>query len=77
MRTAKERRPGSMGYAEAMVIEYNGKKKKDSAYRLSITKLNSKDASLESDAEDEDFDDIYNDSDESEDEDSLQSITEE
>lgn len=76
MRTAKERRPGSMGYAEAMVIEYNGKKKKDSAYRLSITKLNSKDASLESDAEDEDFDDIYNDSDESEEE-SLQGITEE
>lgn len=25
-RTAKERRPGSMGFAEAMVIEYNGKK---------------------------------------------------
>ncbi|MBQ6979192.1 MAG: hypothetical protein IJQ07_00945 [Clostridia bacterium] len=67
---AKERRPGSMGYAEAMVIEYNGKKKKDSAYRLSITKLNSKDASLESDTEDEDFD-------ESEDVDSLPSITEE
>lgn len=76
MRTVKERRPGSMGYAEAMVIEYNGKKKKDSTYRLSITKLNSKDASLESDAEDEDFDNIYNDSDESE-EVSLQGITEE
>ena len=24
---AKDRRPGSMGYAETMVIEYNGKKK--------------------------------------------------
>lgn len=27
VRTAKERRPGSMGVAEAMVLEYNGKKK--------------------------------------------------
>jgi hypothetical protein len=26
-RMAKDRRPGSMGYAETMVIEYNGKKK--------------------------------------------------
>lgn len=26
-RKAKDRRPGCMGYAEAMVIEYNGKKK--------------------------------------------------
>ena len=25
-RTAKERRPGSMGFAEAMVLEYNGRK---------------------------------------------------
>ena len=37
-RTAKERRPGCMGYAEAMVIEYNGKKKSN-AYRLHINKL--------------------------------------
>lgn len=37
-RTAKERRPGSMGYAEAMIIEYNGKKKSN-AYRLHINKL--------------------------------------
>lgn len=37
-RTAKERRPGSMGYAEAMIIEYNGKKK-NNAYRLHINKL--------------------------------------
>ena len=38
IRTAKERRPGTMGVAEAMVIEYNGKKK-ISQYRLSIQRL--------------------------------------
>ncbi len=38
VRTAKERRPGTMGMAEAMVIEYNGKKKV-SQYKLSIQKL--------------------------------------
>lgn len=37
-RMAKERRPGSLGFAEAMVIEYNGKKKQ-SPYRLQIRKL--------------------------------------
>lgn len=37
-RTAKERRPGCMGYAEAMILEYNGKKKSN-AYRLHINKL--------------------------------------
>ena len=37
-RMAKERRPGSLGYAEALVIEYNGKKKQ-SPYRLQIRKL--------------------------------------
>ena len=37
-RTAKERRPGMMGYAEAMVIEYNGKKK-NNIHRLRIGKL--------------------------------------
>ena len=36
-RTAKERRPGYMGFAETMVIEYNGRKK--DASRLSIQKL--------------------------------------
>ncbi|MGM9601596.1 MAG: DUF6551 family protein [Faecousia sp.] len=44
-RTAKERRPGSMGYAEAMVIEYNGKKKSP-AGKLYINKLYSKDSDL-------------------------------
>lgn len=38
IRTAKERRPGSMGFAEAMVLEYNGKKK-FSAFKLPINKL--------------------------------------
>ena len=34
-RTAKERRPGALGYAEAMVLAYNTKNK----YRLSMRKL--------------------------------------
>ena len=38
-RTAKERRHGMMGVAEVMVIEYNGRKKTDSAYRLQIKRL--------------------------------------
>ena len=56
-RTAKERRPGSMGFAEAMVIEYNGKKK-STAGKLFLNKLYARDVSLwiEPD-EDEDFDD--------------------
>ena len=55
-RTAKERRPGSMGYAEAMIIEYNGKKK-SSAYRLNIRKLYDRDVSLWVEADDDDYDD--------------------
>lgn len=35
IRTAKERRPGVLGYAEAMLIAYNNKNK----YRLPIKKL--------------------------------------
>ena len=56
-RTAKERRPGSMGFAEAMVIEYNGKKK-TTAGKLFLNKLYARDVSIwiEPD-EDEDFDD--------------------
>ena len=38
-RTAKERHPGMLGVAEVMVIEYNGKKKTSSQYRLPIRKL--------------------------------------
>ena len=41
-RIAKDRRAGAMGFAEAMVLEYNGKKK-FSPYRLSINKLYMKD----------------------------------
>lgn len=40
-RTAKERRPGSMGYAEAMILAYNGKRK-NAWSKLSMAKLYSK-----------------------------------
>ena len=54
-RTAKERRAGSMGFAEAMILEYNGKKKNPGA-RLAMNRLYAKDVSLwvEPD-EDDDF----------------------
>ena len=54
-RTAKERRAGSMGFAEAMILEYNGKKKSPGA-RLAMNRLYAKDVSLwvEPD-EDDDF----------------------
>lgn len=57
-RIAKERRPGALGFAEAMVIEYNGKKK-NSSYRLDIRLLYARDVSLwaEHDVDDEEFDD--------------------
>ena len=51
-RTAKERRPGAMGYAEAMILEYNGKKK-NNGNRLAINKLYSKEAALLMEAEQE------------------------
>ena len=56
-RTAKDRRPGAMGFAEAMILEYNGKKKTN-AGKLFMNKLYARDVSLwiEPD-EDEDFDD--------------------
>ena len=56
-RIARERRPGSMGFAEALVIEYNGKKK-NSAFRLDIRLLYERDVSLwvENDTDDDDFD---------------------
>ena len=44
LRTAKERRPGSMGVAEAIILEYNGKKK-TCAGRLNMSKLYAKDFS--------------------------------
>ena len=39
IRNAKERRQGMMGVAEVMVIEYNGRKKNSSAYRLQLKRL--------------------------------------
>lgn len=60
-RIAKERRPGALGFAEAMVIEYNGKKK-NSAHRLDIRLLYARDVSLW--AENDTDDDLYDDSDE-------------
>ena len=45
VRTAKDRRAGSMGIAEAMIIEYNGKKK-NNAYRLHINNLYAKEHSI-------------------------------
>ena len=56
-RIGKERRPGSMGFAEALVTEYNGKKKSQ-AFRLNIRMLYDRDVTLwaESD-EDDEYDD--------------------
>ena len=45
VRIAKDRHAGSMGYAEAMLIEYNGKKKNPSQ-RLSINKLHKRESSI-------------------------------
>lgn len=53
-RTAKERRPGSAGFAEAMILEYNGKKKSP-ANRLMISKLYAKDISLWIEPDEEDY----------------------
>lgn len=52
LRMAKERRPGSMGVAEAMIIEYNGKKKSN-AGRLAINQLYVRDISLLAVADDD------------------------
>lgn len=60
-RTAKERRPGSMGYAEAMVILYNGRRKNRHT-RLSLKKLYMREGKLNR------RDDEYDDYDEYEDE---------
>ena len=52
-RKAKERRAGSMGFAEAMLLEYNGRKK-GGQHRLLMNKLYAKERSLFSDI---DYDD--------------------
>lgn len=56
-RTARERRKGAMGFAEAMILEYNGKKKSN-AGKLLMNKLHARDVAtwIEPD-EDEDLDD--------------------
>lgn len=54
IRTAKERRPGSMGYAEAIILEYNGKRKNPHS-RLAMNKLYAKDHYYVD--EDEDYED--------------------
>ena len=66
VRTAKERRPGSMGFAEAMVILYNGKRKNPHT-RLSLNALYSKNEEFqgksfddeEGDMDDENSDDEW------------------
>ena len=42
-RNARDRRPGFMGFAEVMVIEYNGKKKNSAPSRLAMNKLHARD----------------------------------
>ena len=56
IRNAKERRPGALGFAEALLIAYNAKNK----YRLSIRKLYGKsDADdLEDPADEEEYEDL-------------------
>ena len=51
IRNGKERRPGSLGLAEAMILVYNGKKK-GSANKLFMNKLYAKDFTI---IDDEDF----------------------
>lgn len=53
IRMAKERRPGSMGFAEAMVIIYNGKKKSNTG-KLFISKLYEKEFNVFQDENNED-----------------------
>lgn len=60
IRNAKDRRPGSMGFAEVMVLEYNGKKKANSSLRLPLNKLYRKENALFKDLE-EDEDEIASD----------------
>jgi hypothetical protein len=41
IRNSKERRPGMLGVAEVMVLEYNGRKKSGSSHRLLLRNLGS------------------------------------
>lgn len=68
IRTAKERRPGCLGFAEAMVIEYNGKRKNPNT-RLPMNRLYAKDNMFIEDEEDEDIlDEDFDETDENADE---------
>ncbi len=51
-RTAKDRRSGSLGFAEAMVLEYNGRKK-GSSFRLPMSKLYTREKSILSTLDDD------------------------
>ena len=66
-RKAKERRAGSLGFAEAMLLEYNGRKK-GGQHRLLMNKLYAKERSLFSDI---DYDDEPEETDGSIEEDEL------
>ena len=64
-RTAKERHAGSLGFAEAMLIEYNGKRK-NAAQRLSMDKLHFRNECIitgEEDLENEDPENSHEDED--------------
>ena len=50
-RIARERKSGSLGFAEAMILEYNGRKK-NSIHRLQMGKLYAKDNKLFNDLDD-------------------------
>ncbi len=54
IRNAKERRSGCMGFAEVMVIEYNGKRKNPHT-RLPMNRLYARDNMFVTDEEDEDI----------------------
>ena len=55
IRTAKERRPGMMGVAEVMVLEYNGRKKSSSHSRLLMRNLYEKPKPLKKPSSEEPF----------------------
>lgn len=46
LRKAKDRRGGAMGVAEAIILEYNGKKKAGSLHRLRMNRLYEKESSF-------------------------------
>jgi len=63
IRTAKERRPGMMGVAEVMVLEYNGRKKSSSHSRLLMRNLYEKPKPLKKPSSEDPFYDSESDED--------------